>query len=185
MKTTKISNVFSQEELDLFMLTTSQSEKELDVHLGRQRSKVLDSSNYPYLKLHEIANSMFDYPVELNGITYVEYNKEFGAPDLPAHFDGDNSELIINFQLSSNTVWQIGVELELFTLEDNSAVLFHPNESPHWRPHKTFEDGEYVKMMFFRYSAIPAKDYYHMTLSQDHVRFREINKLRNSLKINN
>jgi len=182
MKPTKISNIFSQEELDNLLLTTEQSEKTIDDFLGRQRSLFLDSSKYPLDKLESISYQAYGSSLVLNDITYVEYNGKFGTPMLPPHFDGDFSELIINFQLSTNTVWQIGVDLELFTLEDNSAVLFHPNETAHWRPHKTFNDGEYVKMIFFRYTANPPKDYSHMRLSIDDPQFKDINQLRDSFK---
>jgi hypothetical protein len=182
MKPVKISNIFSKEELNNLTLITNSSKKDIDPLYGRQKSIKLNLNKNLYAKLNSIVKEVWDVSLIFGGVNYVEYNKEFGVPFLPPHFDGDSSELIVNFQLSSNTTWQVGVDLELFTLEDNSAILFHPNESVHWRPNKIFNNGEYVKMMFFRYSANPPKNYSHMNLSVDDVRFNEINNLRDKIK---
>lgn len=173
----KISNIFSDQELENFLYTADRSEKEIDAHLGRERSIILDSSQYPLYKLDAIVEQVYGSKLDFNGATYVKYSNEFGVPTLPPHFDGDSTELIINFQLSSNTSWDIGLGMDLYALEDNSALIFHPNEVAHWRPRKKFADGEFVKMMFFRYNAFIKKDYTHMSNGSNYKIIDDIYKI--------
>ncbi len=105
--------------------------------------------------------------------SYVEYRSEYGQPNLPPHFDGDNNDLIIDYQLKSNTSWGLGVDGDLYEMNDNDAIMFNPNEYPHWRPYKTFQEGEYVGMIFFRFVDFSWKevDYSHKRLSQEDSAF--------------
>jgi hypothetical protein len=116
-------------------------------------------------------------------VSYVEYRLEHGQPNLPPHFDGDNNDLIIDYQLKSNTSWDLGVDGKLFDMNDNNALIFNPNEYPHWRPHKTFTEGEYVGMIFFRFPDLSwtEVDYSNKRLSQQDNAFDEARSLRDSL----
>jgi hypothetical protein len=112
----------------------------------------------------------------------VEYNPKYGKPDLPPHFDGDGTDVILNYQLSSNTSWSVGVDTEIVPMEDNSAVIFSPNASAHWRIHKTFNEDEFVRMVFFRFFETGKKsDHSHLRLSLNNPVFDDIHKLRDSL----
>jgi len=138
-------------------------------------------------RLTELAESITEYSVRMSSITYVEYNSKYGKPQLPPHWDGDSNDLIINYQFASNTSWDIGIDFDVYKMEDNSAIIFNPNEKTHWRPHKIFNDGEYVKMIFFRFENVNEKsDYSHLQKfwSTDEV-FKEIEKFRDSLSIQN
>ncbi len=151
MEATKISNIFSQNELKILELGIESSDKIIDQEYGRQMGKTIKSAKVLYGKLESIAEDIYGYPLVLSSIMFAKYSGEFGLPNLPPHFDNDHHELIINFQLSSNTSWDIGIGFDLYALEDNSAVVFNPNELAHWRPHKKFNDEEYVSMIFFRF----------------------------------
>ena len=85
--------------------------------------------------LSSIAKSISLKELTSSGMTYVEYNKKYGTPNLPPHLDGDGKDLIINYQISSNTSWDIGVDLGTHSMEDNSALVFNANKNIHWRPH--------------------------------------------------
>jgi hypothetical protein len=116
------------------------------------------------------------------GVVFTNYESQYGQPNLPPHFDGDNNSLIIDYQFRSNTHWGLGVDTTVFDMEDNKAVIFNPNQYPHWRPFKTFGDGEYVTMAFFRFPDSSGKtDYSHMRYSQNHEIFQEVRKIRDSL----
>jgi hypothetical protein len=136
-------------------------------------------------KLSRIAKDIVGYDLKIASTTYVEYNSKYGKPDLPPHFDGDYNDLIINYQFKSNTRWDLGINFETYTLDDNSALAFNPNENAHWRPNKTFKDGEFVKMIFFRFeNADKRSDYSELQKfwPRDEV-FENIRKFRDSLVV--
>lgn len=198
MKPEKIENLFTDEELVVLNDSISQSESRLDPSLGRlmfeetipRRDKLnteeLISLSNEWIKLtfklNKIAYNLSGEELSLRNAMCVEYNAKYGQPNLPPHFDGDTCDLIINFQLSANTRWHIGLDVELYDLKDNSAVAFNANKSVHWRPIKEFKEGEFVRMIFFRFAnnSNPS-DYTHMTFSQTDPIFDDVNKFRNSV----
>jgi hypothetical protein len=120
--------------------------------------------------------------LSLINASFADYDSKYGQPNLPPHFDGDNNNLIVDYQYKSNTSWGLGVSSTVFQMEDNKAVMFNPNEYPHWRPRKKFNDGEYITMVFFRFPDYDGKiDYSHMRYSQNDEIFADIHKVRDSL----
>lgn len=167
-----MNNIFSDKELEFFNNKINKisipvlddgsyiydtdlplSEVNISKYLGRLQMTqgFIPLPDKLYDKLDKLAADFFDLPYHLSNIVYVEYNAAYGTPKLPPHFDEDSNDLIINYQLSSNTSWEVGINLEKHALEDNSALFFNGNTNIHWRPVKEFKDGEYVKMMFFRF----------------------------------
>lgn len=131
--------------------------------------------------LSSIGKKAADYPVILDHILYTEYSNKYGSPNLPPHFDGDKNDFIINMQLSSNTSWDLGLNLQTYTLKDNSALIFNGNTEIHWRKHKEFKDGEYVKMLFARfYNAEKRSDYSHLPTNAGHDIFKNVSAFRDS-----
>lgn len=172
MDTPKIKNVFLNSEIDFFnniinhisapklhdgsyMYDTENPSSNINIskYLGRLQASdcFMPIPQEIYKKLYDISSVFFDSPHDMSGIVYVEYNNLYGEPNLPPHFDEDRNDLIINYQLSSNTSWDVGVGLKNYQLEDNTALLFNGNKNIHWRPKKIFNDGEYVRMLFFRF----------------------------------
>lgn len=94
-------------------------------------------------------NPVFDF------LIYAEYSNDSGGnPRLRPHFDvSEASTVILDYQLESNISWEIDVESNRFTLKDNSGLLFDPLENIHSRPVRKFNDGEFVKMLFFRFTS--------------------------------
>jgi hypothetical protein len=171
----KVENLFSEKQLDALNKMISNGEVTIDEKLGRSQV-ILNSLGEENIgsKILEIGNNL-----SLSSAIYVEYSNNFGQPNLPPHYDGDNSDLIVNYQLSSNTSWDIGLGLETYSLEDNSALIFNPNEHIHWRPIKQFEAVEYVKMIFFRlWNTDNTSDYSHLRYSLDNPIFDEVKKIR-------
>ena len=83
-------NIFSEEELiilkDIFKNTT---DIKLDPILGR---KIVFIDNIPeqlLLKIINMVNGLFSEPLILAHVMSVEYNNQYGKPNLPVHFDGD------------------------------------------------------------------------------------------------
>jgi len=189
LKPVKLENLFSESELQdikqAILDATEAGGGTLVPHLGRVRVQGIQISEGIAAKLINLAS-------ELTGVSaltivlppplYVEYNEKYGEPNLLPHFDGDTTDYIIDYQLESNTNWSLGVDLDIFPLEDNSAVFFNPNQYPHWRPQKIFYPGEYVRMMFFRFfNPDNPSDYSHLPNHPDDPVFAEVRAFRDSL----
>jgi hypothetical protein len=178
----KINNVFTDQELELLNKAVTDESREIGIHLGRMHFVTHTPPEIMQRLEYLVKKNTGEKNVVLSYGDCVEYSGKYGIPDLPPHFDGDTSDLIIDFQLSSNTSWDLGVNLKTYTLEDNSAVIFNPNTNIHWRPIKEFSDEEFVRLLFFR-CVLPDKavDYSNKILSQDDPIFDEARHLRNTL----
>lgn len=160
LEVTKLDNLFTEQELqelnDLFEANIKDNSEDFEP-LGRLHVLLYNFPRKFVERLETLVRAKLD-PNPDRELSLVlapiaaEYNSKYGAPQLSPHYDGDWTDLIIDFQLSSNTVWPIGVELESYELEDNSAVAFNPNKRLHWRQQKKFNEGEYVRMIFFRFN---------------------------------
>jgi hypothetical protein len=182
MSIDKIDNIFSKNELAQINKIIKDSPAEIHEQLGRKQ--VLYSRILTFeleVKLTEIAKQFSNKPLNFNNAAAVEYSPLYGKPNLPPHLDGDANDLIITIQLASNTVWDIGLNLQTYTLNDNSALVFNPNEEIHWRTHKQFKEGEYVRMLFVRFcNEKNLSDYSHLRLIQDDPMFKDAIDFRDS-----
>lgn len=156
MEIIRLNNIFSEEQL--LVLNNAIDEASEDVMESPTENSNLGRVSYRIGPFHFYYESLFNKishltgsRLEMKGANAVEYNLKYGQPNLPPHVDRDNTELLVNFQLSSNTKWGIGLDEEVFYIEDNEALIFNPNENIHWRPRKEFQPGEFVRMMFFRF----------------------------------
>ena len=177
------TNIFSEEEIESLYETIKDNEPEIHGELGRIqynlllntiRSKTVD-------KLNDVVKEVTDLPLQIRSATYVEYNSLYGKPNLPPHLDADTNDLILNIQIESNTDWAIGLNLKAYDIKDNSALVFNPNKEIHWRAHKEFKDGEYVRMLFIRlFNPDSPSDYSHLDLLQDDEMFTDAIAFRDS-----
>jgi hypothetical protein len=197
----KLDNVFSESEVDLINSLLLKDEVPVDEHgnylsykntggvginedLGRLQYNLKPSLKFDNIKLNlqKTVNKMFNVDLTSSGVYCSEYSGKYGKPNLPVHWDHDTNDIIFNYQLSSNTSWDLGVDKTTYSLEDNSAVVFNPNKYTHWRPHKTFRDDQYIKMLFFRFQdRNNPSDYSHLDYTINHEIFKEIEEYRNSL----
>jgi len=173
-----IKNVLSQEHYDM-VKETIQTFKKLDNQeiYGRTHSggylpeEVRDA-------IMTIVAPLSDKPLEMKeGAQVVTYSNEYGAPNLPPHFDGDDTEFLFNYQLESNVTWPLGLNKEAIALEDNDVVILRPNQDIHWRPKQEFKDGEYVTMIFVRFyyeGEVDPDKYAHMRKSLNDPIFDDV-----------
>jgi hypothetical protein len=195
-----IKNVFSDSELYYFNEAVSRlnvpidqfgnqikdenADPKVSESLGRLKaSRFLDDMPIEIkIKLEEIVSNLLGVNMSLSNSSYAEYSGLYGTPVLPPHVDGDTNEILINFQLSSNTFWDIGLGLQTYRIDDNSAIIFNPNTTIHWRPKKIFNDEEYVRMIFFRFwNKANRKDYSHLPNTSSHEMFKDVVNFRDSL----
>jgi hypothetical protein len=183
----KVNNLFSQSEVVTLKKLVSQPhwQKVQEIY-GRMRYfgpfKPIDVELDFEIKLTEKINNLLKTDFPPCQITMcTTYSLEYGEPELPPHFDGDSTDLILNYQLESNTDWPVGVDQEIVKLEDNSAIMFNPNVKIHWRPRKLFNKDEYVTMIFFRFQGLEPVDNTHLRLLMDDPIFDEARSFRDSL----
>jgi hypothetical protein len=197
----KIENMLSDQEISYFLNMTDNLEIPLNddgsfnydentgfsisKDLGRLQKTLREFKNEEVIiKLKKIARSFVDFDLSLNGASYVDYSAKYGTPNLPPHFDGDGTDIIINYQLKSNTSWDIGLNESVYKIEDNCALIFNPNESIHWRTKKIFEPGESVRMIFFRFANLKgSKDNSHLRYNLADEVYKSANIFRDSLAI--
>jgi hypothetical protein len=144
-----VENIFTEKDIKALSFAINSSESKADSILGRE---IREISTLPDLTidLGKIPGMMFNKNLVLGATTYVKYSLDHGQPNLPPHLDRDKSEIIVNYQYGSNTVWPLGVNKDLYKISNNSALIFNPNTNIHWRPIKNFESDEFVEMIFFR-----------------------------------
>lgn len=190
----KIENFLSPEELAAIdnILTNEdmwaqRSDRKVDKNLGRVMYTISLPENIRK-NIIQRAEAIFGKKLDGFGINFVDYDGKYGTPNLVPHFDGDNNSVIIDYQYKSNTSWGLAVNTTVFEMNDNDALIFNPNEYPHWRPHKKFEEGEFVTMIFIRFPS-PETDYTHMNFVEESDGFqeakdmlRQARKLREDLK---
>lgn len=156
-----IHNVFSENEIrDINSAGFLKRDSvEIQTFLGRTR---LD---YPFDEIDKLPKSILDKANDLikefsdsnqrrysfRYFTLVEYNNEFGMPQLGPHKDTCAFTGSILCQLESNVSWDIYVEGVPYTLENNSALLLNARDQDHWRMHQEFNEGDYLKMVFLHY----------------------------------
>lgn len=177
-----IKNILSKEEIKYIEEIIVKCDSKIQSEFGRLRTipdlKLLFSPSILH-KFKNIVNDLGHSNLVISNILCVEYNLLYGKPDIPPHFDGDQNELLFNMQLSSNTVWDLGLNRQTYRLEDNSALIFNQNQEIHWRTHKEFKDGEYVKMLFIRFfDPYNVKDYTHLRVSLKDPIFKDANDFR-------
>ena len=180
-----IPNFLLPEELEIIeqiLSKTSHLEDKPEQMDDRNLGRILYDPSLPYEMLEAIqarVELLVGQKLERANCLFTDYSAKYGQPNLPPHFDGDQNAVIVDYQYKSNTSWGLGVNSTIYEMEDNKAIIFNPNEYPHWRPHKTFQEGEYITMIFFRFPSDDI-DYSHMRLSQDDPIFEEARKVRDS-----
>jgi hypothetical protein len=105
-------------------------------------------------KVNDFGKRLSGSTIGVGHIYTVTYSNEFGRPDLPPHVDPSNAVFCIDYQLESSTTWDIAVEGILYRLKDNNAVTIPTSTHTHWRKQKTFNDGEFVTMVFFHFNQL-------------------------------
>lgn len=96
----------------------------------------------------------------LSNLGYSLYSPEYGTPELKPHIDGNDTEFVIDYQLSSNVDWDVYVEGERYSLKDNQAITFAGSDQIHWRPIKKFNSGDRLEMIYFH---MITKDHWSLT----------------------
>jgi len=182
--TKTISNVLSKTNIEKIKVLIDQNKQKAQVFdqhpLDKNGNKILFSS--PILIKDKIKGRIMMRHVELSaeilseintkiknffgsqyelhpGVSYFEYSKKHGNPKLSPHKDltEEYVDLHADYQLESNTDWALDVNGTSVTLKDNELIIFDGSRQIHSRPFKKFNDGEFVKMILFRFSKVKSQ----------------------------
>lgn len=147
-KLTKDVFVWDEEKYPEFPVSKFESMILQNPHLGKIMISITDLIPKEIVKYLESLD-FYDKPVSLGTATYTEYSLKYGSPILRPHVDKVKDNLLIDYQLDTNTDWPIFIGEESFVLKDNNALVFYPGIEKHGRPEKKFLDEEYIGMIFF------------------------------------
>lgn len=154
-----IRDVLSEEEiiqLKKYIVECKSDEYPDEPQLGRSRTN-MDLDLFPKNildKINSLGKQISGSNIGVGHVYASTYSNEFGRPDLPPHLDPSNAVFCIDYQLESNTVWDIAVEGTLYRLKDNNAVTIPTSTHAHWRKQKAFLDGQFVTMVFFHFNEL-------------------------------
>lgn len=172
MKTKKLTNVFSEDEIkevkntiketldkskiNEFLDQTEHDQEPYNQYIylnqGRKDLYHIEFSHNIIDKITKIANEMFEKDLFLCGVQYTEYVGDLtGNPTLGIHYDGGDVDFILDYQLESNHTWGIAIEEDVYEINDNELMLLRPVSNLHYRPIKQFDKNHYLKMIFFKF----------------------------------
>ena len=106
-------------------------------------------------KIVKVVNDNFDTNLVLKELSFARYENSRGMnPRLFPHYDETFKEQRITFdiQVKSSLPWNIVVEDEPYTLQDNQALFFSGTHQVHWREKIAFESDDYMDMIFCHFS---------------------------------
>lgn len=147
----------------------------IDPTMGRCLVEIFDVTQDIKDKLTRMIRNKFGNYI-FQSATFCEYNKKYGTPSLVSHMDGSDDVICIDYQLDSNTDWPIKIDEELVTLKNNQVLIFNSGKVNHGRVEKDFEDGEYIKMVFFFF-----KKEKELTVLENIFNQEEINEINNEI----
>lgn len=128
-----------------------------DYDNGRIMVEILPTPDHIIEKLKRVLRENYG-ECEYIGTVFADYALRFGTPKLNKHYDVKDDTTLIDYQLSANTVWPITIDDVNYELIDNQAVVLRPFKQYHGRPKKTFNDSEFVKMLFFFFTKPSNRD---------------------------
>jgi hypothetical protein len=145
---------------------------------GRRDTYEITFSDSIIEKITNIANDLIDSEsdrVRLTSVQYTEYSGDMlGNPSLGIHFDGgQDCNLILDYQLESNTSWGIGIDEDVYVLSDNELLVLKPVTQIHYRPIKKFNSGDLLRMIFFKFSAV-GDHFVSPTISEEKMKRIEV-----------
>jgi hypothetical protein len=164
-----LDNILSESEIaDIYRIIENPIQK----RLPNQFAQTVSDFDLP----ETIAQKIIDYSQKISGESGLEISEyqfaryqnvqesESGEqilPNLIPHWDASFEEprFTFDYQIGGNTTWPLVVEGKEFVLQNNSALTFSGTHQIHWRVPKSFQEDEYLDMVFFHLRKIDASPY--------------------------
>lgn len=164
-----LDNVLSENEIAQIY---SIIENPIQKRLPNQFAQVVSDFNLP----GTIAQKIISYSEKISGESGLEISEyqfaryqnvnepnsgEQILPNLIPHWDASFEEprFTFDYQIGGNTTWPLVVEDKEFVLQNNTALTFSGTHQIHWRVPKSFQENEYLDMVFFHLRKINAAPY--------------------------
>ena len=148
-----IENVFSETEINYFKFMVKQKEILKLVHLrpdtGRLAINLVSIKPEIIAKVQGIIKNIYGKDCEIKDVGFNRYKLEYGLPNLMPHVDDQKSQIVFDYQLDSNKKWDLVIEGNSVSLNNNDAVVFEGEKEVHWRNPVDFKSDEYVSMLNF------------------------------------
>jgi hypothetical protein len=148
-----IKNVFNQKDLEeLNRVVSSKDARKSWYDWDSKRHLIQHDALEDYFseKLKPIARELFNDPtLETTFTMYAKYSKE--GSNLGEHVDREDCGYIIDYCLSSKTIWPLTVGGVDYLLEPNQALVFKGTEVLHGRGPITDPENNVVEMIFFHF----------------------------------
>jgi hypothetical protein len=179
-----IENVFSKTEID-YLKDVFEKRETLKLYTfrpdtGRISITMPPNSIKPEIvaKVQEIIKSVYGKDYEIKDIGFQRYKLQYGIPNLKPHIDDQKCQIVFDYQIESNKNWDLVVEGESISLNDNDAVVFEGEKDVHWRNPVHFKSHEYVSMLNF--NAVD-KDHWSNFTEIDPIGPEDLKKIRTSI----
>jgi uncharacterized protein (UPF0147 family) len=162
-----VENVLTEEELSLVYSKVNQSSSKYVMKLFAQTVSDFDLPEVVRKKIIAYSEKISgENNLEIAEYQFARYKKVLDddskqplLPKLIPHWDAafEEPRFTFDYQIGGNTTWPIVVEEKEFTLKNNSALTFSGTHQIHWRTPKSFDDNEYLDMVFFHLRKIKAE----------------------------
>jgi hypothetical protein len=147
-----LENVLNKEDIDsLYYLLDNSTESQRHISKGwGQKSWTLDISKGIIDKIEKIIKEIYGDDWYLEVPRVARYDNSLDCiPYLDPHIDNFlDHRLTLDIQLRSNIDWPIMIDGVSFDIKDNCGLIFSGTKNVHWRPERTFEDGDFVDLLF-------------------------------------
>lgn len=148
-----IEKVFSKTEIDYLkdIVKENETAKLYSIRSDTGRLAMPLTSLKPEIiaKVQEIIQNIYGKDYKINAVLFQRYKLEYGFPNLKPHTDNYISQVVFDYQIESNKKWDLVVEGDSISLNDNDAVVFEGEKDVHWRNPVYFKSNEYVSMINF------------------------------------
>lgn len=164
-----IDNVLTPQELGM-VYDAIREDKTNEYIMDSYSQKITD---FPMPKEVEdriirVATDVYGYDdLQIKAYQFASYRNYYDSegmrtvPILSPHWDDafDTPRLTFDLQVGGNTTWGITVDGHgTYDLENNQAICFGGTHQIHWRPHKIFEDDEFIEMIFVHLDSKKAEE---------------------------
>jgi len=127
------------------------------VHMSREMVE-FDAPSDIEQTMDKHVKHLYPEEIKLCHYSYIDYDLRHGegryAPSLPPHIDNTETIVTFNYMLDGNIDWDIYIDNKPYSLKTGDAILFSAINQVHWRPKRSWKEGEFVKILTFDYSPL-------------------------------
>lgn len=152
-KVLKAKNVFTDEQIKEIYYIIDKTKIE-DTHLQEWAGHRAWNITFPKSiedTITKAAREVLGDGVILDGdYSFARYTPEWGVEcKLFPHYDTrDTQRITFDIQLNADEPWGIVVENEMYSLENNQALIFAGTQQIHWREKKKLKPNTKIDMVF-------------------------------------